>query len=110
MSTDDGMEHPDVIALDDHAALLDDYAAAIAARDAADREARQLRELIEKLLPDAAPDGVVGTVGGRVRLTYRPHAARLLDVISLRSRYPGIAEECTKWVTRRPFRVIRAGA
>lgn len=90
------------VELDEYGELLYRYEQAKERAQQAKAEAEDLRQMVMKLLPgeDEAPDGVVVTVAGVPRLSYKPYGTRQLAVAKLRDLYPTIAAECTDWVVR----------
>ncbi len=98
VSTDTG----DTVAvpLDPYEDLLVQFDIAKARVEQAERECQILREQILKLLPtqDEAPDGIVGLVNGRKRVSFMPSGRRRVNIGILRDKYPGIASECTDHV------------
>lgn len=99
---------PYFVALDDYTELIAEYVAAKAAREQADAEVTRVREMLLKLLPETAeaPDGVIGTVAGVARLSYRPYARRQLDQRKLREHYPSVSAECSAYVPQWTLRTI----
>jgi hypothetical protein len=91
------------VALDEYEELIDRYEQAKQHVQEAVEAADEVRSMLLKLLPaeEEAPDGVIATVGGVERLSYKPYGARQLNVRRLRDLYPAIAHECTDWVVRR---------
>jgi hypothetical protein len=90
------------VSLDEYEILIHEYERAKQRAAEAEAEAEEVRTMLLKLLPgeDEAPNGVVATVRGVERLSYKPYGARHLSLSRLRSQYPSIAAECTEWVTR----------
>lgn len=99
---------PFFVDMDDNAALIAEYESAKASRDEADVEVHRLRDMLVKLLPNAAeaPDGAIGTVGGAARISYRPQVRRQLNHHKLRRDYPSVCDTCTEYVTTWMLRTI----
>ena len=95
--------------LDEYAYLVADFEQARAERDRAEQEFERLRAMVLKLLPDPseAPDGIVCSVDGHVRLRYCPVSMRHLDQQLLRQSHPVVAKACTTYVTRWSLRSTR---
>lgn len=96
--------------LDDYADLVAQYEQAKSEHDEATAEVARLREMLVKLFPDEAraPDGVIVTIGGKARLSYRPQVRRQLDHHKLRDLYPSVAVTCTGYSTSWQLRIVRS--
>lgn len=102
MTTSTDSDNAVTVELDDYAELLGRYEQAKRTAAEAKALAEELRQMLMKLLPgeDEAPDGMVVTVAGVPRLSYKPYGTRQFSVAQLRNLYPTIAAECTEWVVR----------
>ncbi|WP_411815530.1 hypothetical protein [Gordonia sp. SND2] len=90
------------VALDGIAPLIDSLDQ-IAIREAELAEAK--RTLTEQIKAALGDRGTVGTVDGKVRVTWREHTRRSIDQKALRADYPEIAEKVEKVSTVRTFKV-----
>jgi hypothetical protein len=88
------------VPLDQYEDLLVQFDIAKARVDQAEQECQILREQILKLLPtqEEAPDGIVGLINGRKRVSFTPSGRRRVNIGTLRDKYPSIATECTDHV------------
>lgn len=102
-------DQPMFLDLDEHVSLLDEYEQARRQESQANEEVKRLREMILKLLPDGAeaPDGVIVTVDGKGRLSYRPQVRKHVDLAKLRDVYPSVATSCTGYLTTWTLRSLR---
>ena len=77
-----------VVALDDHADLLAEYARLREVRNAADKRVKAINAALDEIMGDAE----AGTVNGEVRITVTEVERETIDIPTLKAAFPNAYE------------------
>lgn len=100
-SIDDTTDVP--IALDSIGGVLDSLDQIRVQKAELAEHERALLELIKDQMGD---NGTVGTVAGKVRVTWRGHTRTTIDTKALRADHPEIADKVSKTSIVRRFQIV----